>query len=564
MCKQILLVIAFFQLSFSSWSQMELFNRTYDFNGSFISNAWLEMLVHNDTLILLGSSKSSLNTSIEIGLIPISNSNAFSINSLWFSSNTKYTPGLGTNFWKSPTNHDLFITGAVKSNNLFSNGFICKTNIYGDSLNVFHSEVDTSDFQSSIYNHINGTITSAGAKVNANNKLDLWLVKYDTSGTLIWENTFGGVESEVSYSLDKTHDGGYVIAGFTRSYGAGMRDVYVIKTDSMGVLQWQSVFGDSDNDAAFTKSLENGDILLYGGSVDPITEETSSFMRKIDSLGNLKWHKKYGYSLNFDDALQAIEVTFTGYLLAGFSVDSTDNNPLGWLLKTDFNGNELWSRRFRKRDSDNYFRDVLELPNGDIMLCGFVFSEDTLSQDAWLVRTNCLGFDTLPKANAQVEVLAEGEIRLENLSKAWGNCIIDWGDGTSNYVYEDYSTLIEHSYPNSEERTIKITAMACGAEDTMYITIVPSTVYMTKETLDQFSLYPNPAYERVSLKIPAFQEENYVVSFYNNLGKKMDISPTATSLGFDINTSTLPPGIYHVVLTHKNGMRSNKKLVIQD
>lgn len=564
MCKRIILFFIVLQLSVVSWSQMELFNRTYDFHNDFVPNAWLEMIVREDTLILVGTSSHTTFNRLEIGSINLSNSNNMDVNSIWTPLNEGYYSGIGTNFWNDSSTNNLFITGPIVSNSFFAKGFVARTNIEGDSLKVFNTAIDTTDIQSSYYNPSEGTITLAGIKADNNERSDFWLVKYDTSGTLIWENTFGGVESEVSYSLDKTHDGGYVIAGFTRSYGAGMRDVYVVKTDSMGVLQWQSVFGESDNDAAFTKSLENGDILLYGGSVDPIAEETSSFMRKIDSLGNLKWHKKYGYSLNFDDALQAIEVTSTGYLLAGFSVDSTDNNPLGWLLKTDFNGNELWSRRFRKRDSDNYFRDVLELPNGDIMLCGFVFSEDTLSQDAWLVRTNCLGFDTLPKANAQVEVLAEGEIRLENLSKAWGNCIIDWGDGTSNYVYEDYSSFIEHSYPNSEERTIKITALACGEEDTMFITVVPSTVNVTKETLDQFSLYPNPAYESVTLQIPAFEKENYTVSFYNNLGKKMNISPIATGLGFDINTSTLPPGIYHVVLTHKNGMRSNKKLVIQD
>ncbi len=562
MSKRIILLFLILQLSFGSWSQMELFNKTYDFHSDFVPNGWTDMLLRNDTLILAGVSVHSAFTRLELGYLSQLNGNNLTINKVWTPNNERYIPGIGTNLWNDPSTNNLYITGPLQNNSFYIQGFVARTNIDGDSLKVFNTVLDSTDIQASFYNASEGTITLAGIKADNHERSDLWLVKYDTSGTLLWENTFGGVESEVSYSLDKTHDGGYVISGFTRSYGAGMRDVYVVKTDSLGVFQWQRVFGDSDNDVGFVKALNNGDILVYGGYVDPIAEETSSFLRKIDSVGNLKWHKKYGYSLNFDDALQAIEVISTGYLLAGFSVDASDNNPLGWLLKTDFDGNELWSRRFRKRDNDNYFRDVLELPNGDIMLCGFVFSEDTLSQDAWLVRTNCLGFDTLPKANAEVVILTERVVRLQNLSKAWGNCIIDWGDGTSNYLYEDYSTYIEHTYPNTEERTIKITAIACGVEDTMSFTVVPTLVNVTKETLDEFSLYPNPAYESVTLQIPAFQEGDYEVYFYNNIGKQVQIVATPIAEGYEINTMQLSSGIYQVVLVHKNGVRSVKKLVV--
>ena len=562
MLKHIAVLIFIMQLSLISWSQMDLFNRTYDLHANNVPNGWTDILLRNDTLVLAGVSIHSSFTRLEVGYIPLSNTSQLEVNSIWNPINEGYYLGIGKNLWCDSSSGDLFLTGPIRSNNFHSKGHVTRTNINGDSLKVFISLMDSTEFQSSFYDSSDGTITLAGVKAS-NGNADLWLVKYDTSGALLWENTFGGAESEVSYSIDRTHDRGYVMAGYTRSYGSGLRDVYVVKTDSMGVFEWHHIFGDSDNDAGFVKAFSNGDILVYGGVSDNTSGELNGFAKKLDSLGNEKWYNEFGYGIDISETFETMTPSSTGYIFAGTSIDASDNNPLGWLLKTDFDGNELWSRRFRKRDNDNYFRDVLELPNGDIMACGFVFSEDTLSQDAWLVRTNCLGFDTLPEANGEVVVLAERKVRLQNMSKAWGNCIIDWGDGTSNYLYEDYATYIEHTYPNTSQRTIKITAIACGVEDTMSFNIVPTTINVTKETLDKFSLYPNPAYETVTLQIPAFQEGDYSVRFYNNIGKQVQIDPTPTALGYEINTMRLPSGIYQVVLVHRNGMRSNKKLVVQ-
>jgi hypothetical protein len=560
MFKNIALIIFLLQLSLVSWSQMDLFNKTYDLGALGEADGFTDLRYKNDTVYVSGStfgwgfgyrhfSSFNINTPQNIATYKFMNN---TINS--------YYPGLGKSLMVGV--NKLIMTGSVDGDSIpDALSYALITNFNGDSLRTVFFP-DSTYIQASLLGISEEFIISAGSKTT-NSNIDFWLVKYDTSGNIIWENNYGGNSIEEVFSLDHTSDGGYVMAGYTNSFGSGLRDVYVVKTDSMGIFQWQRVFGGVKNDIGFVKALENGDILVYGGTVNSISNETSSYIRKFDSLGIVKWHKEYGYSINYDDVIQSMSLSTTGYIFAGFSKDATDNNPLGWLLKTDFDGNELWSRRFRKRDSDNYFRDVLELPNGDIMVCGFVFSEGNLSQDAWLVRTNCLGFDTLPEANGEVVVLAEKKVRLQNMSKAWGNCIIDWGDGTSNYLYEDYSTYIEHIYPNTQARTIKITAIACGVEDTMSFTIVPTMVNVTKETLDSFSLYPNPTSAKVTLQIPAFQDNDYEVSFYNNLGKRVAISPIATGIGYEINTSEISRGIYQVVLVHRNGVRSVKKLVVQ-
>lgn len=97
----------------------------------------------------------------------------------------------------------------------------------------------------------------------------------------------------------------------------------------------------------------------------------------------------------------------------------------------------------------------------------------------------------------------------------------------------------------------------------MSFSVVPTMINVTKETLDSFSLYPNATSGKVTLQIPAFQEGDYSVSFYNNLGKRVAISPISTGMGYEINTSEISRGMYQVVLVHRNGVRSVKKLVVQ-
>jgi len=560
MLKKIVVLIFMTQLSFGSWSQMELFNKTYDLGSGGDADGWTDIVMKNDSVYVSGSTFGWGYGYRHLSSFPINNPQNIAHHQFMTNTVNSYYPGIGKSLLVG--SNILIMTGSVGGDSITDAlSYALITNLNSDSLRTIFFP-DSSYFQASLLTATEKFIVSAGSKTT-NSNIDFWLIKYDTLGNIIWENTYGGNSREEVFSLDQTHDGGYVMAGYTRSYGSGLRDVYVVKTDSMGVFEWHHIFGDSDNDAGFVKAFSNGDILVYGGVSDNTSGELNGFAKKLDSLGNEKWYNEFGYGIDISETFETMTPSSTGYIFAGTSIDASDNNPLGWLLKTDFDGNELWSRRFRKRDNDNYFRDVLELPNGDIMACGFVFSEDTLSQDAWLVRTNCLGFDTLPEANGEVVVLAERKVRLQNMSKAWGNCIIDWGDGTSNYLYEDYATYIEHTYPNTSQRTIKITAIACGVEDTMSFNIVPTTINVTKETLDKFSLYPNPAYETVTLQIPAFQEGDYSVRFYNNIGKQVQIDPTPSALGYEINTMRLPSGIYQVVLVHRNGMRSNKKLVVQ-
>ncbi|MCX6012698.1 MAG: hypothetical protein NTV30_04690, partial [Chloroflexi bacterium] len=83
-----------------------------------------------------------------------------------------------------------------------------------------------------------GYITAGYTNSKGAGGFDVWLVKSDANGTLQWDKTFGGTGSDYSYSVQQTADGGYVISGFTYSKGNGASDIWLIKTDSSGNLTW--------------------------------------------------------------------------------------------------------------------------------------------------------------------------------------------------------------------------------------------------------------------------------------------------------------------------------------
>lgn len=182
--------------------------------------------------------------------------------------------------------------------------------------------------------------------------LDNWLVKTDHAGNILWQKCYGGTYNEVPYRIIQTLDNGFLMIGSAQSLNYdvtgnhGFDDVWVLKTDSSGNIEWQKCFGgssfDSGTDAiqfedssylilAYTNSNDGDVIGLHGNSVD-------AWLLKLDKSGQLVWQKCYGGSQD-DRGLEFTQTTDGGFLMCGTS-SSNDGDVSGnhgfydvWLVK---------------------------------------------------------------------------------------------------------------------------------------------------------------------------------------------------------------------------------------
>ena len=97
---------------------------------------------------------------------------------------------------------------------------------------------------------------------------DFWLVKTDSVGNQLWNKTYGGPGDEVAYSVIQTNDEGYALAGYTNSFGAGGKDFWLVKTDSVGNQLWNKTYGGPGDEVAYSViQTNNGDYILSGSGL---------------------------------------------------------------------------------------------------------------------------------------------------------------------------------------------------------------------------------------------------------------------------------------------------------
>ena len=162
---------------------------------------------------------------------------------------------------------------------------------------------------------------------------DFWLIKTDSGGNEQWSKTFGSSESDWAFSVQQTTDGGYIIAGATNSSGAGSYDFWLIKTDSGGNEQWSKTFGGSESDRTFSvQQTVDGGYIIAGMTNSSGAGSDDSWLIKTDSGGDEQWNKTFGGS-GVDWVYSVQQTTDGGYITAG----STSSFGIGyydaWLIK---------------------------------------------------------------------------------------------------------------------------------------------------------------------------------------------------------------------------------------
>ncbi|HIA36898.1 MAG TPA: hypothetical protein EYN89_09290, partial [Flavobacteriales bacterium] len=174
---------------------------------------------------------------------------------------------------------------------------------------------------------------------------DMYVVKVDAIGNLLWSKTYGGSQHDKAYSIEQTTDNGFIITGETSSFGSGLTDIYVIRTDENGDTLWTRTFGGANDDYGYSvKQIADGNFLIVGYTSSFGAGGEDAYLIKIDVNGDIIWSKTYGHSGD-DKAYDVIQEFDGGFVISGTRWYSGSGNEM-FLIKTDEMGDTVWVRAY--------------------------------------------------------------------------------------------------------------------------------------------------------------------------------------------------------------------------
>jgi len=221
--------------------------------------------------------------------------------------------------------------------------------------------------------------------------LDFWLVKTNSTGHMEWNRTYGGSSDDFAWSVVQTVDGGYALAGYTLSFGAGSGDFWLVKTNSTGHMEWNRTYGGSSDDRArsIVQTVDGG-YLLSGYTWSFSAGANDFWLVKTNSTGHMEWNRTYGGS--GQDVVESVvlEAGGDGYVIAGHTSSYGAGGKDFWLVKTNSTGHMEWSRTYGGPEQ-NYAESVTRTMDGGYAIAGYAWPFGAGGKDFWLVKTNSTG-----------------------------------------------------------------------------------------------------------------------------------------------------------------------------
>jgi hypothetical protein len=249
---------------------------------------------------------------------------------------------------------------------------------------------------------------------------DYWVVKTDNVGTLQWQKSLGGTDSELATSIKQTSDGGYIVVGYSQSTDGDItghngfncvpivpcNDYWVVKLDNAGVIQWKKCFGGTGNDEAYsTQQTSDGGYVFVGYSTSNDGDVSGNhgndyWLVKTDNAGTIQWQKCYGGG-GHDYASSIQQTNDGGYIIAGYS-ESNDGDVSGnhggkdyWIVKTDNAGTIQWQKSLGGTYDDRA-NSIQQTSDGGYIVAGWSESNDgdvsgNHAVDYWVVKLDNAG-----------------------------------------------------------------------------------------------------------------------------------------------------------------------------
>ena len=236
-----------------------------------------------------------------------------------------------------------------------------------------------------------GYIVAGQSDSFGNNGADFWILKLNSTGAIQWQRTYGGWEKECPYSIQKTKDGGFIVAGETRSFGAGDNDFWIVKISSTGSIDWQYTYGGSGYERAYYIQQTSEGGYVVAGSTDSFGAGGDDFwILKLNSTGAITWQHTYGGDSH--ERPHSIRQTGDeGYVVIGYTFSFGIGEANFWILKLNPTGAIEWQQTFGR----GHFNDPNSLQqtnDGGYIINGFTDSFGAGKYDFLVVKIDSNGY----------------------------------------------------------------------------------------------------------------------------------------------------------------------------
>ncbi|MCK4352488.1 T9SS type A sorting domain-containing protein [candidate division WOR-3 bacterium] len=432
---------------------------------------------------------------------------------------------------------------------------------------------------------------------------DVYLIKLDSLGNEVWMKTFGGDSADEGRCVKQTQDSGFIITGYTKSYGAGDKDIWLIKTKSSGDTSWTKTFGSNKPDEGWSvEQTTDGGFIVAGATHSWGAKESDVVLIKTNSLGNDVWGEIFG-GADDDEGRCVRQTADSGFIVVGYTKSYGSGDKNVWLIKTKSSGDTSWTRIFGGGNPDEGM-SVEQTTDGGFIVAGYTESYGASDRNIWLIKTDNSGNpdwdETLggeaPDEGMSVEQIADGGFIVAGATHSWGAKESDVVLIKTNSLGNDVWGEIFGGVDDDEGRCVRQTAdggfiivgytKSCGAGSSgVYVIKTDSLGNVgVEEAISQLPTYyslsqnsPNPFNKTtvISFQCPVTSgKERTTLKIYNLSGRLIKTLfdktlttnhlPLTTTVSWDGRNESgklVANGVYFYKLNSTN-FASTRKLIV--
>lgn len=410
---------------------------------------------------------------------------------------------------------------------------LVRTDLNGDTIwqksfvDSFHTYAGGSSH--SLITTTDGNYLMCGSRLDTNNNRDAIIVKFTPNGDTLWMKTFGGIGADhANAAIECYEDSGFILIGYTQSFGNGLSDYYMIRTDKNGNQLWYQTFGTSGSEDAVS-----GIRTLDGGFILAGVKANAEYIIKTDYNGNFLWEKHY---TTIQGVAFVTELLDSNLIIAGTKL--VTGNDQAYFAETDKLGNIIWSNTYGGAETEILWAIPIVLNDGSIV---------------------CSGMQTVGGVPYGYLLKVDNQGNQQWARSYYKNTVID------NYFY-DFRRTSDNGFvmvgsannPNQDHWLVKVDSMGCE---------IPNCNVGINEQLQDntpFSVYPNPTSDITTVEIELLETENdYELSIQDAVGR--EVSVIKLSSGYNIlslETNQFSEGIYFIQIKSNSEIIQSKKLIV--